>query len=178
MAGYEFESQAPDVDESRRPKETPENYVTRIAIEKARAVAAGCNSGTLVLGCDTTVVLDEEILGKPTDEADAARMLLSLADRAHVVYTGFALVAAGEDWVDRGIDVARVAMRPVTEQEAAAYAATGEPLDKAGAYALQGAGKDFVDHVEGLRSTVIGLPLEPIIDLLFSHGVTPALEDG
>lgn len=176
MAGYRFESETPDVDESRRAGEPPEEYVTRIAIDKARTVASGCSDGTLVLGCDTTVVIDGNILGKPADEAEAARMLLSLAGRSHTVYTGFALVGAGEDWLERGVDAARVAMRPVTEDEAAAYAATGEPLDKAGAYALQGAGRDFVDHVEGLRSTVIGLPLEPIIDLLFNHGVTPTVE--
>ena len=176
MAGYRFDSEAPDVDESLLEEEPPEEYVTRIATAKARAVAAQHPPGTVVLGCDTTVALDGQILGKPLDEADAARMLLSLAGRTHTVYTAFALVRSGEEGLEQGIDAARVTMRPVTEEEATGYAASGEPLDKAGAYALQGAGKEFVEHVDGLRSTVIGLPLEPIIDLLFNHGVSPAIE--
>lgn len=176
MAGYEFDVETPDVDESLQEGEAPEEYVSRIAGDKAQAVAGRMPEGMLVLGCDTAVVLDEQILGKPVDESDAARMLLSLAAKTHVVYTGFALAGSGQDWLERGIDAARVTMRAITEEEAIAYAASGEPLDKAGGYALQGTGKGFVEHVDGLRSTVIGLPLEPIIDLLFSHGVLPGIE--
>nr|MDJ0497359.1 Maf family protein [Acidimicrobiia bacterium] len=116
---------------------------------------------------------DEAVLGKPVDESHAVEMLLSLAGNTHVVYTGFALVVAGAADEEIGIEAARVTMRPVSAAEARAYAATGEPLDKAGAYALQGRGAGFVETVDGLRSTVIGLPLERIVDLLIRNGVVP-----
>lgn len=177
MAGYRFEVATPNVDESAHDGEAAEDYVIRIAAAKAQVVAAAHQQGTVVLGCDTSVVLDGQILGKPIDEADAARMLLSLAGQTHTVYTGYALAGAGEEWAETGVDAARVTMHAVTAEEAAAYAASGEPLDKAGAYALQGEGKGFVENVEGLRSTVIGLPLEPIIDVLFRHGIQPHLEE-
>lgn len=173
MAGYEFQVVSPGIDESRHDGESPEDFVRRVAEEKAAAVAATQPKGTRVLGFDTSVVLDGRIYGKPTDEEEAAEMLLSLAGRTHTVYTGYALTIAGENTGDGGIDAARVRMREVSPDEAAAYAATGEPLDKAGAYALQGRGKGFVEDVEGLRSTVIGLPLDHIVDLLLRHGVLP-----
>ena len=100
-------------------------------------------------------------------------MLLSLSGRTHTVYTGYALMVSGDGTTDGGIDASRVRMREISPEEAAAYAATGEPLDKAGAYALQGRGKGFVADVEGLRSTVIGLPLDHIVDLLLRFGVLP-----
>jgi septum formation protein len=136
-------------------------------------VAATQPAGTRVLGFDTSVVLDGRVYGKPGDENEAVEMLLSLAGRTHTVYTGYALLVAGEDTFAGGIDAARVRMREVSRSEAEAYATTGEPLDKAGAYALQGRGKGFVEEVEGLRSTVIGLPLDHIVDLLLRHGVLP-----
>ena len=173
LAGFEFEVATPAVDETRLDDEPPRDYVCRIALAKAKAVAAGQPSGTVVLGCDTTVVLDEAVLGKPVDESHAAEMLLALAGNTHVVYTGFALVVAGGNGEEVGIEAARVTMRPVSPAEATAYAATGEPLDKAGAYALQGRGGGFVESVDGLRSTVIGLPLERIVDLLIRNGVVP-----
>ncbi|MDJ0924107.1 MAG: nucleoside triphosphate pyrophosphatase [Acidimicrobiia bacterium] len=173
MAGYDFEVAAPEIDETRFPEESPEDYVIRIAVEKARAIARNRRSGTLILGCDTTVVLGGEVLGKPLDKDHAADMLLSLAGRTHTVCTGFALVAAGGVPIEHGIDTSRVTIRTISPEEAAAYAETGEPLDKAGAYALQGRGRGFVAAVEGLRSTVIGLPLERVVDLLTRHGVLP-----
>lgn len=173
MAGYEFEVIAPELDESLRHGEPPEDFVRRVAGEKAAAVAATQPEGTRVLGFDTCVVLDGRIYGKPGDEEEAAEMLLSLAGRTHTVYTGYALMVAGEDTGDGGIAAARVRMREVSVNEAKVYAASGEPLDKAGAYALQGRGKGFVAEVEGLRSTVIGLPLDHIVDLLLRYGVLP-----
>ena len=145
----------------------------RMATEKAGVVASRHAAGTWVLGFDTAVVLDEQVYGKPVDEADAARMLLSLAGKTHVVYTGYCLTASDGTETEQGIDASRVTMRSVDPEEAAAYAGSGEPLDKAGAYALQGAGKGFVAGVQGLRSTVIGLPLEHVVDLLTRRGVMP-----
>lgn len=173
MAGFSFTVVSPDIDELRRQGEAPEEFVRRLAGEKAHAVAAVQAVGTLVLGFDTSVVLRDRVYGKPASEQDAVEMLLSLSDRVHTVYTGYALVVAGEDGEHGGVEAAQVRMRTITPEEAAAYAATGEPLDKAGAYALQGRGRGFVSDVEGLRSTVIGLPLDPVVDLLQSHGVTP-----
>lgn len=173
MAGFEFTIVPPGIEENRRPGEAPDTFVTRVAAEKARAVAADRAPGTRVLGCDTTVVLDDLILGKPVDEDAAAAMLLQISGRAHEVYTGYALVIAGHAGVDGGVKVSRVTMRAVTPEQARAYAATGEPLDKAGGYALQGAGKQFVDRVDGSRSNVIGLPLEDVVKVLRAHGIVP-----
>lgn len=173
LAGFEFDVAEPAVDETRFDNEAPEDYVCRIALAKATTVAAAQPTGTLVLGFDTTVVLDGAVLGKPNDESHAVEMLLSLAGNTHVVYTGFALVVAGDDKEEIGIEAARVTMRPVSPDEAAAYVATGEPLDKAGAYGLQGRGGGFVETLDGLRSTVIGLPLERIVDLLIRNGILP-----
>jgi septum formation protein len=173
MAGYEFAAVAPDLAELRQPDERADEYVMRMAEEKAAAVAAGRPPGTCVIGFDTTVVLDGKVLGKPADAAEAADMLLSLAGRTHTVYTGFCLAVAGTEKSEKGIEASLVTMRPVSRAEAEAYAATGEPLDKAGAYALQGAGRGFVTKVAGSRSTVIGLPLERVVDLLRRQGITP-----
>ncbi len=142
--------------------------VVRLARDKALAV--GADSGTVVLGADTTVVLDGLILGKPADEAGAAEMLLSIAGRTHVVISGWALVLDGRV-IEDGFETTLVSMRKVEPEEAADYAASGEPLDKAGAYALQGAGARFVGGVAGSRSNVVGLPLRPVIAALRRAGV-------
>ena len=173
LAGYEFDTVAPDIAEVRRSGEPAEDFVVRMAEEKAAIVASDQPTGTYVLGFDTSVVLDDQVYGKPADEKEAAEMLLSLAGRAHTVYTGFCLTVAGTPDRESGIDAARVLMRAVSAEEAAEYAASGEPLDKAGAYALQGKGRGFVSEVEGLRSTVIGLPLEHVVDLLTRRGLMP-----
>ncbi len=172
MAGFDFTVTPPDIEEIRLPGEPAEDFVVRMAREKTAVVAAQLDRAACVLGFDTSVVLGDRVYGKPVNESDAAAMLLSLAGRTHTVYTGYAF-ARGAEIVESGIDAARVTMRPVNAAEAVAYAATGEPLDKAGAYALQGEGKGFVDEVEGLRSTVIGLPLEHIVDLLIRNGIMP-----
>jgi len=173
IARYEFDVIPSDVEEMRRPEESAEEYVVRTAKEKAQAVAHQLPRGVIVLGFDTEVVLDGRIYGKPADETEAAEMLLSLAGRTHTVYTGYCLTRAGEDFMESGIDAAHVTIRPVTPEEAARYAATEEPLDKAGAYALQGRGRQFVSAVEGAKSTVIGVPLEHVVDLLTRAGVVP-----
>lgn len=174
IAGYRFDVVQPDVEEVRRPGESAKEFVMRMAQEKAAAVAAAQPSGTCVLGFDTSVVLDDRILGKPADETEAAEMLLSLAGRTHTVYTGYCLQVVGSEDTEQGSETARVTMRDVSVAEAADYAGTGEPLDKAGAYALQGRGRGFVTQVDGPRSTVIGLPLERVTEVLASRGIVPA----
>ena len=171
-AGFDFEVDAPSLDESVRPGESAAEMVLRLATEKVLAVAGRYDGVAGILGCDTTVVLGSAILGKPASEADAVAMLLGIAGRTHSVVTGFALRPPHASEVEAGTAVSHVTMRHISKAEAAAYAASGEPLDKAGAYALQGDGSRFVVRVDGSRSNVIGLPLEAIVPLLRRHGFT------
>jgi septum formation protein len=142
-----------------------------LALRKARAVAARRRSG-LVLGADTIVVLDGEALGKPASAADAATMLRRLSGRAHAVMTGVAVVDAGSGAEASRTVSSRVTMRAYSDAEIARYVASGEPLDKAGAYAIQGIGRALVAGLEGSRSNVVGLPLEATAELLGRFGVT------
>ncbi|MEN8114142.1 MAG: Maf family protein [Actinomycetota bacterium] len=169
-AGFEFVVNAPDIPEEAREGEEPDRMVTRLAREKSLAVTA--EPGDVVLAADTTVVLDGAVLGKPTDESEAVQMLLSIAGRTHVVLTGWALSRDGTI-VEEGFESSLVSMRAVERSEAEAYAASGEPLDKAGAYALQGEGARFVTGVAGPRSNVIGLPLRTIAAALRRAGQEP-----
>lgn len=171
-AGFEFEVESPGVDETVIEGEDPDRMVVRLAREKALACAA--DTGALALGADTTVVLDGRILGKPEGEVEAVEMLLSIGGRTHVVITGWAL-AQGARIVEDGFETTLVAMRAVDPAEAKAYAASGEPLDKAGAYALQGDGARFVSSIGGSRSNVVGLPLRPVVGALRRAGIEPVV---
>jgi septum formation protein len=170
VAGFEFSVQTPGVDERVVTGEDPDRMVVRLAGQKA--LAAETEDSSVVLGADTTVVLDGEILGKPRNETEAADMLLSIAGRTHLVLTGWAIAGDGTI-IEDGFDSSLVSMHPVTRDEADAYAESGEPLDKAGAYALQGDGARFVSGVAGSRSNVIGLPLQPIVAALRRAGIEP-----
>jgi septum formation protein len=158
---------APDVDESRRGDEAPERYVVRLARAKARAVADRA-PGEVVLAADTTVVLAGELFGKPDDAAAAVAMLGRLQGRTHEVMTA---VAVGQDeLIEHALDVSHVTFRPADRATLEAYVATGEPLDKAGAYAIQGLGAPLVERVEGDFFGVMGLPLRLALDLLGRFG--------
>ena len=163
-AGWEFEARPADVDEALRPGEAPDAYVTRLAREKAEAVAAALPSG-LVLGADTTVVADGQVLAKPSDAEDARRMLRLLSGRWHEVLTGVALVRAGEGRALVGCGRTRVRFCEMAEEEIEAYVATGEPADKAGAYAIQGRAALFIEGIEGDYWNVVGLPLRLVYKL-------------
>lgn len=167
---------APDIDETRRPGEVPAAYARRLAAEKARAVAATLEAPALVLGADTTVVLGDEVLGKPGDEDDAARMLRALSGRSHEVITGIAL--ADENVVHQQAVVTRVHFRPLTEREIAWYVATGEPFDAAGAYKIQEKGAVLVSEIEGSVTCVVGLPLAETLALLEEAGLELPWEAG
>ncbi len=156
-----------DIDEAPLAGETPVAYVARLAREKARAGAEG--SGLPVLGADTAVVCDGAILGKPESCEHAAAMLRSLSARAHEVLT--AVAVSGPAGLLEACVVTRVVMREVTEGEIATYWATGEPVDKAGGYAIQGLAAVFVERVEGSHSAVVGLPLFETAALLARQGV-------
>jgi septum formation protein len=154
-AGFEFTVRAADVDETPRDGEDPFSYVVRLAMEKADAVPV--NDGEIVLAADTTVVLNGQIMGKPSDAADAARMLRALAGQRHEVITAICLRYG--DQVESDNSQAYVWFVPLSEAEIADYVASGEPMDKAGAYAIQGLASKFVDRIEGCYSTVVGLPM-------------------
>jgi nucleoside triphosphate pyrophosphatase len=168
--GLRFTVRPADVDETPRDGEDPGAYVLRLAQEKAAAVALPENTQELVLAADTTVVIDGEILGKPLDEEDARRMLRRLSGREHEVLTGLALCEAGGREAS-AMETSRVRMAALSEDEIAWYAATREPLDKAGAYAIQGLGSLFVEAVAGNYSNVVGLPIPAVYRLFAALGV-------
>ena len=177
-AGYVFDVQVPDVPEEVRPGEKPTALVERLACDKAAIVAREFASDVCVIAADTVVVLDDRIFGKPRDAAEAAEMLCALAGRKHEVLTGYCLEIGCADPKDArgvvsGVSRSQVEMRPVDRAEAERYAASGEPLDKAGGYAVQGNGGRFVSGIDGLRSNVIGLPVEDVAPLLLRLGVRP-----
>jgi septum formation protein len=164
--GLRFEAVGAEVDEAPREREQPAEYVIRIASEKARAVA-GARPGALILAADTTVVLDGAPLGKPADAADARRMLRGLSGREHAVLTAVVLAGAAAD--QRVVSTA-VRFRELTETEISWYVATGEPMDKAGAYAIQGIGGCLVREIRGSHSNVVGLPLAETLEMLGAAG--------
>ncbi len=164
--GVEFDVAGPDIDETPHPGETPVAYVQRLAIEKSHALAA--DAGTLVITADTTVDLGGEILGKPEDADDARAMLRRLSARTHRVHTGVALRLGDE--VRSEVVTSLVTFTPLTAATIDWYVETGEPLDKAGAYAIQGAGGVFVQRVRGSMSNVVGLPLHTVARLAAELG--------
>ncbi|MEO5900489.1 MAG: Maf family protein [Ilumatobacteraceae bacterium] len=166
--GLVFDTAAPDIDESVRPGEPAHQYVRRLAAEKAAAVDAAAT--TLIIAADTTVELDGRILGKPTDAAEATAMLRDLSARTHRVHTGVAVRLGERTVVDAGTTM--VTMTPLGESTIRWYVATGEPFDKAGAYALQGAASVFVQQIRGSVSNVVGLPLHIVARLAAELGVT------
>jgi septum formation protein len=162
-AGIEFEVQPADVDESVRDAEAPADYVRRLAHTKADAVAARV-AGRVVLAADTAVVVDGQILGKPADDADAARMLRLLSGRTHEVLTGVCVTAGSLSLVE--VACTRVEFAPLSAEDIAWYVSTGEPMDKAGAYGVQGLASRFVTAVHGSYSNVVGLPVALVSDML------------
>ena len=157
--GIDVDVHPADIDESARPNEHADAYVRRVALEKARAVSERM-PGRLVLGADTAVVIDDEILGKPRDAEDARRMLRLLAGRAHRVMTGVALVGSPADGgIETGLATTTVEFGPISEPEVRWYVASGEPMGKAGGYAIQGLASRFVTRIDGSYSNVVGLPV-------------------
>ena len=165
-AGFAFEVAPADIDETPRPSERAHALVRRLAEAKARAVAARAGSDAIVLGADTEVVVDGEVFGKPADAADARRMLEKLSGRAHEVITGVALLRTRDGALLEAIESTQVTFATITPQEIEAYVASGEPLGKAGAYAVQGLGGRFVTRIEGCYFNVVGLPLARVYALL------------
>jgi nucleoside triphosphate pyrophosphatase len=167
MLGIPCRVVVPEVDETRGPAEVPEEYVVRLARAKVRAVAAR-EPGELVLGADTTVVVRGEVLGKPESFEEAEMMLGKLAGRTHHVMTGVALGI--DDRMMHALDVSDVTFRSFDRDTIEGYVATGEPMDKAGGYAVQGRGAALVESIRGDYFSVMGLPLRLVLDLLERFG--------
>ncbi len=176
QAGYRFRVHPAHIPEDPLPGEDPIVYVTRLAREKAEAVFRELTTTSpkpeknAVLGADTTVVLDKTILGKPVDAADAARMLRLLSGRTHRVITGVAVVTA--ERVEVAAEATAVRFLTLSDAEIADYVAGGEPMDKAGAYAIQGRAARWIPRIEGCYFNVMGLPLALVSSLLESTGYT------
>ncbi len=167
MLRIPFEVEPSGIDEVVHPGEAPRDYVLRVAREKGQAVARR-RPDALVLSADTEVVLDGEVFGKPADAAGAVGMLLRLQGRTHQVLTGVTVAHGGR--LEQALDVTAVTFRPADESSLSDYVATGEPLDKAGAYAVQGLGGALIARIEGDVFGVMGLPLRLVIDLLAKFG--------
>lgn len=166
--GWKFEKQTADIDETELPGEKPEDYVRRLAREKAVAVA-GKYTDALVLGADTIVVIEDKIVGKPKDFADARRMLEMLSGRWHEVLTGVALVkiTAGDLQIKVEMQRTRVKFARLASAEIEFLVELGEPLDKAGAYAVQAQAALFIEQIEGDYWNVVGLPVSLVYELVF-----------
>jgi septum formation protein len=168
LIGIDHEVRPANIDETMRPREVPRRHAERLAREKASVIAKR-DPDVITIGADTVVVINRKVLGKPTDEADAARMLKMLSGREHTVITAVA-VARGKK-LRSAIEEVRVKFRRLRDDEIAAYIATGEPMDKAGAYGIQGFGATIVERVEGDYFAVMGLPLVRLVGLLRDVGV-------
>ena len=162
-AGFTFEVKPADVDETPQPDEPAASYTLRVARDKARAVAR-LASDAVVLAADTEVVVDGEILGKPADDAAAAAMLRRLAGRAHDVLTAIVVCGNGRERSD--VVTTRVWFSAISTAEIEAYVRTGEPMGKAGAYAIQGYAARFIERIDGSWSNVVGLPVHAVHTLL------------
>jgi len=170
QAGFTFEVRPAHVNEDPRPDEDPIAYVVRLARDKAQAVFAELNDPeAIVLGADTTVTLDSQILAKPVDAADAARMLRMLSGRTHRVITGVAVATAKGTEV--AAEVTGVRFLALSDDEINAYIATGEPMDKAGAYGIQGLAAKWIPRVGGCYFNVVGLPLALVAAMLESNSL-------
>lgn len=170
-AGWPHEVIVAGIDETVRPQEDPAAYVKRLARSKAEAVAERLEQGGLVLGADTTVVIDNQILGQPSDDADARRMLRLLNGKWHEVLTGVALVrVGGETRVDH--EITRVRFAELSDSEIDWYVASGESVGKAGAYGIQGKAAIFIEEIEGDYFNIMGLPIRLVYKLAATKGIT------
>jgi septum formation protein len=170
QAGFSFTVTPAHINEDLLPGENPVAYVTRLAREKAEAVYAGLDASATVLGADTTVVAPNgKVLGKPVDAADAQRMLRMLSGATHQVITGVAVVSAGS--VEIAAEVTHVSVVTLADEEIAAYVASGEPMDKAGAYGIQGYAARWIPRIHGCYFNVVGLPLALVCSMLEGSGL-------
>ncbi|HET9179819.1 MAG TPA: Maf family protein [Terriglobia bacterium] len=167
-AGFDFEVRPSGIEEIRLPDESPEDFARRLARDKALEVARQSEAGSLVLGADTVVTVNAEIMEKPVDAADAARMLRTLSGRAHRVITAVCLVRAPESILAWKHETTSVTFGNLTCEEIETYVASGEPFDKAGGYAIQGLASRFVPRIDGCYFNVVGLPVPLLHEIMKS----------
>jgi septum formation protein len=170
QAGVPFTIEPADIDERTTPGEAPRDYVLRMAYEKAQHVSWQ-RPIAFVLGADTIVTIDDEILGKPKDLAEARRMLRGLSSRTHTVMTGLALLHHDRGVVQQDTVSTAVRFRRLSEHDIETYVATAKPLDKAGAYAIQDSARAFVEAFDGCYTNVVGLPVQRTVDLMRAAGM-------
>jgi septum formation protein len=175
LIGVAHEVRPADVDEAQHVGERPEAYVERVARDKVAKIAVG-EPDAVVIGADTTVVVDGDVLAKPDDAADAIRMLSRLAGRLHHVHTAIAVARAGQ--LVSAVETVGVTFRALNAAEISAYVATREPMDKAGAYGIQGFGATIVERVDGDYFSVMGLGLRRLVELLGRVGVAYEFDGG
>ena len=168
--GWPFEACPVDIDEARKPHEEAASYVERLATEKARAAAGARVAGSTIIGADTVVVINAEILGKPRDEEDARRMLRQLSGQWHRVLTGVALINGTPSGIRVAHETTEVKFAGMSQDEIDWYVSSGEPLDKAGAYAIQGLGSRFIEGIRGDYFNIVGLPVRLLYTLLLGAG--------
>jgi septum formation protein len=176
LSGWSFRVAASNVDESRRADETPQRYVLRLAEEKARAARQAVGEEEIVIAADTAVVDGETILGKPADAAEARAMLKGLRGHTHQVYTGIAALRLRDTKLITDLCVTNVPMRSYLDEEIELYAGSGDPLDKAGAYAIQHPGFNPVESMAGCYASVMGLPLCHLLRTLRQLDLSPAVD--
>ena len=173
LVGYTFERVSADIDESVLPDEDPDVYTLRMCYEKAYAVRDRVSDTDVILSADTSVVDGVQILGKPVDEAEATAMLQQLCGRTHRVITAFAILDTRTGVIHQELISTNVTMRDYSDDEIADYVASGDPMDKAGAYAIQNPDFAPVKAIEGCYATVVGLPLCRVVNMLTALGFPP-----
>ena len=173
LTGWDFIVSVAEVDESTRENESPAEYVLRLAEDKARAGMSRAQMDQIILAADTTVVDGSDILGKPKDDVEATQMLTRLRGRTHQVYTGVALLRMSDGLLLKDLCITDVPMRAYSDEDIRAYVATGDPLDKAGAYAIQHPQFSPVDHMDGCYASVMGLPLCHVVRMMRKMGIEP-----
>lgn len=172
QAGIEALTESADIDEHPRAGEKPREYALRMAQEKAREVAwRHVGSGDTIISADTSVVLGETILGKPVDAEEARRMLRALSNREHSVMTGVCIIDTEHNHEQSFVSVTRVHFCALSEERITRYILSGEPMDKAGAYGIQGGAASFVERIEGSYTNVVGLPLCETVQVLEGMGI-------
>jgi septum formation protein len=169
--GFAFDVIQPSADETVSENETPEDFALRVSAEKAWSVSGSLGEGAVVIGADTIVVVDGEMLGKPEDCEEASSMLRKLSGKEHHVYTAFSIVRPKDEILHSEIVDTSVRVKPLAASEIEGYIKTGEPMDKAGAYGIQGIGSFMVRGIEGSYSNVVGLPVEELLAALKKLGI-------
>ena len=176
LLGVDFTIRTADIDETMDPALPPEEEVLRVGAEKAKTVAAACGAEDIVIAADTIVVVDGRILGKPKNAEDAVRMLELLSGRGHTVMTGVTVLRGAQ--IQSRVVSTQITFRRLTRREIEAYVSSGEPMDKAGAYGIQGRASIFVEHLEGDYFCVMGLPVCTLAQMLRAYGIEVLGENG